>query len=288
MRTLCFIIILIPIISTSCSNRLDKESRLLSELLNREIAIPESLMCHIGSSTMLYDMKYADYKIVTYIDSNGCTPCHMKLKKWDSLINEFMKTDNNDIAFLMIINSQEFGEIDSIIREEEFNYPVMYDNDGIFFKKNKLPAEHSYHTFLLDINNRIIAVGNPAANPKIKDLYHGIIFDGSEKDTPIFCNKPGEALGVLKMNDTIRKYLTLHNSTKRELSIQEIVPSCDCIQASISSKIIPIDSISLVTISLFIDSISGPFRRHVDIYYNEYDNPERITFNGFVMDQSNI
>ena len=39
----------------------------------------------------------------------------------------------------------------------------------------------AFHTFLLDKSNKIIAIGNPIHNPKIKELYLKIIQGGEVK-----------------------------------------------------------------------------------------------------------
>lgn len=44
-----------------------------------------------------------------------------------------------------------------------------------FNKLNKLPPYPMFQTFLLDKNNRVIAIGNPIHNPKVKELYLKII-----------------------------------------------------------------------------------------------------------------
>lgn len=49
------------------------------------------------------------------------------------------------------------------------------DKQDSIAKLNRFPLESNLHTFLLDKNNRVIAVGNPVYNPKIKKLYFNII-----------------------------------------------------------------------------------------------------------------
>ena len=47
-----------------------------------------------------------------------------------------------------------------------------------------LPKNRALHTFLLDENNRVILVGNPSRNEKIKEMFYKIV---EEK-----LGKPGE------------------------------------------------------------------------------------------------
>jgi len=44
--------------------------------------------------------------------------------------------------------------------------------DGSFERLNPhLPKDERFHTFLLDENNKVILVGYPVNNPKLKELY---------------------------------------------------------------------------------------------------------------------
>ena len=80
MRWLSYIAAIITVvIALSCSERPDKEREILASLLGREIVIPDGLGCRIQNTTIDYDMSASDFRIITYIDSAGCTPCRMKL-----------------------------------------------------------------------------------------------------------------------------------------------------------------------------------------------------------------
>ncbi|MDE7237559.1 MAG: DUF1573 domain-containing protein [Paramuribaculum sp.] len=276
-------LICLVIAAASCSGRVDKEKEVLSSLLGREIVIPDSLVCRILDTPIDYDMSNADYKIITYLDSAGCVPCRMKLPAWNSVINDLMTCDDKEVAFLMILNTRDYDEIGYKIKQDYFRHAVMQDNEGTFMKVNDLPAGEAYHTLLLDLNDKVIAVGNPAVNPKIREVYRRIITGDNATDSPHLCEQPVEALGVIHAGDTITRRFTLHNSTDSTLTIQEIVPSCDCVSAVSSSTVIPPDSTSVITMTLAVDSIPGSTRRYVDVYYNEKDNPERIALHGYIV-----
>ncbi|MDE6264473.1 MAG: DUF1573 domain-containing protein, partial [Paramuribaculum sp.] len=215
--------------------------------------------------------------------STYCTTCRMKLPEWDRAINGFMSNDNVDVAFLMILNTRNYNDVNTTLNHYWFNHPVMFDSIGAFMELNSLPDETMYHTLLLDADDRIVAVGNPALNPKIRDIYFRII-NGEEKiDAPNLCPEPVTALGVIGAGDTIVKRFALNNRTATALTIQEIVPSCDCVSAVASSGVIQPDSTAMVTVTFVPDSVSGYLRRHIDIFYVEKENPERITLHGFIL-----
>ena len=90
-------------------------------------------------------------------------------------------------------------------------------------------------------------------------------------------------VGIAYPQDTIQKQFLLFNQGSQPITIQEIVPSCDCVSAVSSSTVIPPDSTSVITMTLAVDSIPGSTRRYADVYYNEKDNPERITLHGYIV-----
>ncbi len=91
------------------------------------------------------------------------------------------------------------------------------------------------------------------------------------------------AVGIIYPHNTIDKQFLLVNQGSQPITIQEIVPSCDCVSAVSSSMVIPPDSTSVITMTLAVDSIPGSTRRYADVYYNEKDNPERITLHGYIV-----
>ena len=124
-------------------------------------------------------MNDADYKIITYIDSAGCVPCRMKLSAWKEVINEYNGISNSDIEFLMIINaSAKSRDLKIILNQYEFPHRVLFDPSNKFHDSNALSGDDNFQTFLVDSNNHIVAVGNPADNPKVRVFYKKVILNG--------------------------------------------------------------------------------------------------------------
>ena len=274
--------------AASCSGRVDKEKEVLSSLLGREIVIPDSLVCRILDTPIEYDISNADYKIITYIDSAGCVPCRMKLASWKEIINEYKGITDEDIEFLMIINAPaKSRDLKIILSQYDFTYPVMFDPDNEFRQKNNLSDDQQFHTLLLDLNNEVIGVGNPAENPKIRDFYRKMIVKEANEtnDAPHFCDKPVEALGLVNYGDTVTKDFTLWNTSSDTVTIQGLIPSCDCISASASTDTILPGKSSVISVTMTADSIPGSFIKRVDIFYTEKEAKERLTLCGFSNNQ---
>ena len=141
----------------------------------KEIEIPDSYTYQIKDDTIVYDIDNADYKIITYIDSTGCHTCHMQLDKWDKALGQLKSIPDISVNFAMILNSPDNREMYRILKTSDFRNPVVFDRDGLFAHVNTLPVDESCRTFLLDADNRILAIGNPALNPKTLELYMKII-----------------------------------------------------------------------------------------------------------------
>ena len=53
-----------------------------------------------------------------------------------------------------------------------YGQTVFYDIDGSFERLNPhLPKNERFHTFLLDEHNKVILVGSPVDNTRLKNLY---------------------------------------------------------------------------------------------------------------------
>jgi hypothetical protein len=83
-------------------------------------------------------------------------------------------------------------------------------------------------------------------------------------------------LGLVKANDTISFDFQLCNSEQQTYTIKRIVPSCDCVSASIDNECISNES-SVVTATYATGPDIGAFSRYIDIYLNEKETPERLT-----------
>ena len=62
-------------------------------------------------------------------------------------------------------------ELELLLESEEFVYPVCIDEEDELNKLNCFPENEGFHTLLLDKENKIVIVGNPIQNMKIKELY---------------------------------------------------------------------------------------------------------------------
>lgn len=266
------------------SCRSDNSRELLTNLLGSELIIPDSLVCKIQDTPIEYEPSGADFRIVTYIDSAGCVPCRMKMASWKEIIAEYTGISDSGIDFFMILHApSDSRDLKISLQQFEFPYPVLFDPENEFIKANSLPEESWCHTMLMDGNNEILAAGNPAENPKVRDFFKRIIMKGKSEcdNTPHFCEKPVREFGLANCGDTLKHEFVLRNNTSQMATIQGLIPSCNCVTAYASADtLLPGGSIT-ITAKMMLDSIPGPFLKRIDVFYNEIDTKENLTLSGF-------
>lgn len=251
---------------------------------DREIIIPTDLQFFIANESIDLTQECFCYSIVNYIDSGGCKSCKLKLEEWNELIQEFKSVTDDELEVLTVVHTSDYDELDFILASTEYPHPVAVDEHDSFNTLNRIPKEEQYHTFLLDIDNRVLAVGNPVNNPKIKECYIRILSGDSvseatgQSDAALTISKP---LGVVHPGDTVATVFRIANSDTMTYTVQAIVPSCHCISADASCEIIRPGSELTVTLTFIADSIIGSFDRQVDIFYKERESPDRISVYGY-------
>lgn len=142
---------------------------------NRSIVLPTDLPCKVlDRDTSISLLNNSKYKIFTYIDTTGCTACQFGALDWKQLIHE-ADSLNYDVDFLFYAHLKDYEEFETYLETNKFSHPVFYDYAGECNKKNNLPNQVIYQTFLLDENNKVLLIGKPKPDSKLWELYKKII-----------------------------------------------------------------------------------------------------------------
>ena len=160
----------------SCSDSKKKNiASILKEWEHKQILFPCNPIFSIqGKDTVAYPMG-GEYKIFSYVDSMGCISCKLKLDEWQKFITDVDSLCPNTVQFLFYFNPKKRREICRILQFDKFKYPVCIDEKDSINKLNHFSSETMFQTFLLDKENKVIAVGNPIHNSKVKELYLSVI-----------------------------------------------------------------------------------------------------------------
>lgn len=274
------VILALTAVFVGCDSEKEHQNALM-QLIGSEVKIPEDLTYQVQGFPVVYDFGDCDYRIVVYVDSAGCTPCKMKLGVWGKIMADYNTIPGKDVNFLMIVGPGAETDAAETIARDAFDLPVSFDTEGRFIENNALPEDETYHTLLIDSEDKVVAVGNPATNPKVRKLFMDIVCGGAPMLTK-YCSQSTSRFAVVERGDTVIRYFSLVNNSDSLLTIQEIVPSCDCISATASTDTISPSKSSVITVCYVADSVPGAVKRYIDVFYNEKDSPERLTLCGYI------
>ncbi len=220
----------------SCKD-VEKEriTHLVEKWSGKEIAFPEhAVFTVLGKDTVDFRISDFQYKILTYVDTIGCSSCKLKLLSWKSFIKELDAVAN--VQFLFYFHPKSTQELLYTIRSNNFTYPVCFDEQDEFNRLNQLSSEMTFQTFLLDENNKVVAIGNPIHNAKIKELYMNIIlrdkapqtYTTTENQTHIKISSAEMNLGKIDWSKEYTVSFTLNNIGDNPLVIADANSSCGC------------------------------------------------------------
>ncbi len=175
MKLLILEFLLFAFILLSCRSSPSKDTvKIIKEWRGKEIILPEKMEYKImGRDTLCSDLWDKPYKILTYVDSVGCTSCQLGLSQWKTLMDS-CNQNCMKVSFLFAVYSTNYKRFGYELIIDEFNHPIIYDRNNDFFKLNKFPKA-PYRTFLLDQNNKVLLVGSPIGNPQMWALYKKVI-----------------------------------------------------------------------------------------------------------------
>ncbi len=244
-KTICFFVIILSGILFSCGNsKKDTVQRVIGEWEGKEVVFPEHPVFTIqGEDTVFLEGNKAQYKVLSYVDTIGCTSCKLQLPKWKKLISEFDSVSHGRVDFLFYLHPKSRKEIVYLLKRDKFVFPVCIDDYDSLNILNRFPQDEMFHTFLLDGENRIVAIGNPIRNPRIKELFLKIISGGEQlhhSDTTLaVVNVCDIDFGVIKRGNNYSKTVIVRNIGNNPLIITDVSASCDCVKVKVPQDPIP-------------------------------------------------
>ena len=233
------------ILFSSCQNGIKNVEQLVREWEGKEIQFPPNSVFTVqGKDTIEYMGNSSSYKIVTYVDSIGCTSCKLQLLSWEEFIHRVDSVSYGKVSFLFYFHPKDKSELRLIFRRDNFEYPVCLDENDCFNKLNHFPSDMMFQTFLLDRDNKVLAIGNPVHNFKVKELYLKIIqgeISGQTKEaeaimTEVAIDKTSISLGRFNWQKEQKATFTLKNTGNKPLVVQDINTSCGCTSVSYSKE----------------------------------------------------
>ena len=254
MKNICIYFFVLCLFS--CTSKESHLTSLIKEWDGRTIEFPKDQHFTVLGEDVSYPFcGDAPYKIVSYVDSIGCISCKLQLVKWKHFIKELDSISSKQTSILFYMHPCKVNELLYLLRRDNFNYPVCIDANDTFNQMNHFPSDMTFQTFLLDKDNKVVAIGNPVHNSKVKELYMNIIQgkivtkEENEILTKIQIKEHTISLGYFNWQNEQKVLFMIYNVGKQPLIINDVTTSCGCISADYSKQPVrPGDSISLQVI----------------------------------------
>lgn len=179
---LCFLMAL-----CSCKETKEQQiSRLIHEWEGRTIVYPAGMTFSVlGKDSAGYSFPQNEYTIMTYVDSVGCTSCKLQLPTWKRLISMVDTVAAGKVSFLFVFHPKNKKEISFLLKRDRFLYPVFIDEKGDFDALNHFPSDVNFQTFLLDSQNKVLAIGNPVHNKRCVTFICKLLPDSKPESLPL-------------------------------------------------------------------------------------------------------
>ena len=273
------------ILSSCQESREEAMLRLVNEWNGKEIKFPShSTFTVLGKDTVDFSFADTDYKVLTYIDSMGCASCKLQLPRWKEWVHEVDSLTDGQVPFLFYLHPKDMKELRYLTRRDGFSYPVCYDEKDELNRLNRFPSDMTFQTFLLDRNNRVVAMGNPIHNPKVKELYLDLI-TGKESTkktsttTRVKVNQTTIDFGGFPKTEKQERTFILTNTGNQLLVIQDVTTSCGCTKVEYKKE--PVRPGATLELKVIYEAEQAEhFNKAIMVYCNADNSPLRLTVKG--------
>lgn len=263
----------------------ERINRLVKEWEGKEIKFPpHSTFTVLGKDTVDFAFNDADYKVLSYIDSAGCASCKLQFPRWKEWMHEVDSLTGGKVPFLFFFHSKDLKELQYLTRLDDFIYPVCFDEKDELNQLNRFPLDMTFQTFLLDRNNKVVAIGNPIHNPKIKDLYLNLIIGTELKKaagttTKVSVNQTTIDFGSFPQSEKQERSFVLTNSGNQLLVIQDVTTSCGCTKVEYSKE--PIRPGASLELKVIYEAEQPEhFNKMITVFCNAENSPFHLTVRG--------
>ena len=280
----------------ACTSMKEKEMlEIVSQWEKRQIIIPEDTAFVIYQrfkEDRQVPMSYDKFAVLSYVDSTGCMSCKLQLPEWGKFIYVLDSISHHTIPCLFVFHPKHKEELVSFLKRTGFSYPVFIDTSDSFNRLNQFPEEDAFRTFLIDNDNRVLAMGNPIHNPYVRQLYLDIIQckeigrESDRKKELTHVTVADTAVATLPdfpYQEEQHGRFALVNTGDSWLVIQQVTTTCGCLETDYSqAPVLPGDTVCL-NYSYKAD-YPGYFDKVLYVYCNAEESPLRLRVRGTAMD----
>ena len=274
----------------SCSgNKKEAIGSMVREWIGKKILFPENTLfiTYDGKDSVDFLSMKSDYRIVTYVNSEACFSCTLRLPFWKEFIMEVdsVSLDKN-IPILFYFNPPNKSDLYILLKRYNFMYPICIDEEDCLNRLNHFPTDMAFQTFLLDSDNKVLVIGNPI-NPQVKELYLNIIQGkqlGRENKskhiiTKVSIDRSSVSMGSFDWQEEQKSAFTLKNTGDKPLVIQDVTTSCGCTTVAYSKE--PLQPGGATTLEVVYKAERPEhFDKTITLYCNTDNSPLTLKISG--------
>ena len=101
---------------------------------------------------------------------------------WKEFIRE-VDSLSSRVSVLFFFHPKDKRELIYLLKRDGITTPVCFDMEDQLNALNRFPPRDDFQCFLLDENNRVVCIGNPVHNPRIKEMYLSEIASNVQTET---------------------------------------------------------------------------------------------------------
>lgn len=287
-----FLILGVTFLLNGCEDKSkNRIARIVQEWQDKEIVFPRKMVfTKYGKDTVEYELPHSSYKILMYVDSIGCTSCKLQLHKWKEFIEEVDSLTFGTVPVLFFFHPQDLREISYLLKRDGIDMPVCIDMADEMNALNRFPTHQEFQTFLLNEENKVVFIGNPAYNLRVKEMYlseiskrgaYHAISAQFARNTQVVAGKTEFDLGTLSKGDAKTVNVSIKNVGGLPFMIFDTRASCGCTHTEYEKKPVHPDSTTIVSITYNADD-RGYFNKTVSVYGNMDNSPLIIRLKGTI------
>lgn len=144
-----------------------KVNSMVSEWYQKELNFPDESF-QINLKTQERNRDSSTVKLIVYIDGT-CSVCISELSFWGDFIQELKEKELN-CGFQIFIYTEDVETLQKYLSALNFNFPVYVDLKPQFPKLNHI-YDKRFQTFLIDENHKVMLIGSPTMNPRLRKTY---------------------------------------------------------------------------------------------------------------------
>ncbi len=143
----------------------------------------------------------------------------------------------------------------------------------------------AYQTFLPNEENRVVAIGNPVHNPRVKELYYHTMLEKEPVKTPVLytqveADRYSADLGSFDWTLPAEANFTIRNRGNRLWVIEDIVTSCGCISVAYDKEPLPPGGERVIKVTYKADHPER-FSKSITLYSNAEGAPLQFGITGY-------